>query len=139
MEKVTKEKQIVVTADNKLGMLAEVTGLIADQHVNIENFCAYANGDKVVFGFLTSDNEKAKNALQAKGYRVEETEVILLRLWNRSGSLASVTSKLKPHGIHLDHVFGTSSQGGERMTLVFSSDDNEKAAEVFTTMVIEDV
>lgn len=91
------------------------------------------------FSALTSDNEKAKIALQEKGYRVEETEVILLRLWNRSGSLASVTSKLKPHGIHLDHVFGTSSQGGERMTVVFSSDDNEKAAEVFTTMVIEDV
>lgn len=50
MEKVTKERQITVVADNKPGILAEVTGLIADQNVNIENFCAYANGDKVVFG-----------------------------------------------------------------------------------------
>jgi hypothetical protein len=139
MEKVTTEKQIKVTVDNKLGMLAEVAGLIADKGVNIENFCAYVNGEKKVICLLTSDNEKAKNALQGKGYQIEETEVILMRLWNRSGSLASVTSKLKPHGINLENVYGTSSEGGERMTVVFSSDDNEKAAEVFTNMVIEDV
>jgi hypothetical protein len=138
MEKVTKEKQLKVTTDNKLGMLAEVTRLVADNGVNIENFCVYASGEKAVFYLLTSDNEKAKNALQGKGYQIEETEVILLRLWNRPGSLASVTSKLRPHGINLEYVYGTSSLDGERMTVVFSSDDNERASEVFTTMIIED-
>jgi hypothetical protein len=70
--------------------------------------------------------------------QVEEKEVILLRLWNRPGSLASVATKLRHHGVNLEHLYGTNSRGGERMTVIFSSDDNAKAAEVFTTEVIDE-
>ncbi len=138
MEKVTLEKQLNVTTNNKTGMLADVAGLIADRGINIENFCAYASGEKAIFHLLTNDNEKVKSILEGKGYQIEETEVILIRLWNRPGSLASVTAKLKLHGINLEHVYGTSSLSGERMTVIFSSDDNEMASEIFTTMIVEE-
>jgi len=138
MEKVTLEKQLKIITNNKAGMLADVAGLIADKGINIENFCAYASGEKAVFHLLTNDNEKAKSALQGKGYQIEENKVILLRLWNRPGSLASVAAKLKLHGINLEHVYGTSSLSGERMTVIFSSDNNEKASEIFSTMIVEE-
>jgi len=34
---------------------------------------------------------------------------------------------------------GTTSPGGERTTTVFSADDNEKAAETFDALVLEDL
>ena len=137
MEKVTREKELVVTADNRAGTLAEITDSVASKGVNIEHFCAYAIGNQAVFCLLTSDNEKAKACLEAKGFQIKETDVILLRLWNRPGSLAAVAKKMKQNGIDLEYVYGTSSKIGERMTFIFSTKDNDKAVEVAATMVIE--
>jgi hypothetical protein len=137
MDKVTRRKELVIAAENKAGTLAEITDAVAGKGVNIEHFCAYAIGDKAVFCLLTSDNEKARASLQAKGFQIKETEVILLRLWNRPGSLAAVAKKMKQNGIDLEYVYGTSSQIGERMTFIFSTKDNDKAAEVAAEMVLD--
>jgi len=138
MEKVTKEKQLTVVMQNTVGTLAEITGVVADNGVNIENVCAYTAGDVAVFHLLTNDNEKAKDALEKKGYQVVETEAIVVQMWNRPGSLSAVATKFRQHAINLQYVYGTSSLAGEKMTIVFSSDDNGKAAEVFDSMVIEE-
>ena len=138
MEKVTKEKQLTIATQNEAGTLAEVTGVVADNRVNIENVCAYTAGDVAVFHLLTNDNEKAKEALETKGYKVTETEVIVVHVWNRPGSLSAVATKFRQHAIDLQYVYGTSSPAGEKMTIIFSSEDNDKAAEVFDSMVIEE-
>ncbi|MBU4198453.1 MAG: hypothetical protein KKG09_08730 [Verrucomicrobia bacterium] len=138
MEKVTKEKQLTVVMQNTMGTLAEVTGVVADKCVNIENVCAYTVGDVAVVHLLTNDNEQARTALEKEGYRVVETEVILVHVWNRPGSLSAMAAKFRQHAINIQYVYGTSSLGGEKMTIVFSSEDNDKAAEVFDSMVIEE-
>jgi hypothetical protein len=138
MEKVTKEKQLTVVMQNKIGTVAEVTGVVADKGVNIENVCAYTAGDVAVFHLLTDDNQKARKALEEEGYPVAETEVIVVHVWNRPGSLSAVAAKFRQHAIDIRYVYGTSSSGGEKMTIVFSAEDNDKAAEVFDSMVIDE-
>jgi len=138
MEKVIKAHQLTVVIDNVVGRLAHVTGVVADEGVNIENICAYSVDGVAVFHFLTDDNEKARKALEKEGFRVTDTEVILLQLWNRPGSLSTVATKFRQHAINLQYVYGTSSMGGEKMTMVFSSEDNDRAAEVFDSVVLEE-
>jgi hypothetical protein len=138
MEKVIKARQLTVIVDNKVGRLANVTGVVADEGVNIENVCAFSMDGVAVFHFLTDDNEKARKALEREGFRVLDTEVILLQLWNRPGSLSAVATKFRQHDINLQYVYGTSSMWGEKMTMVFSSEDNDKAAEVFDAVVLEE-
>jgi hypothetical protein len=138
MEKVTKEKQLTVIMQNKTGTLAEVTGLMADKGVNVENICAYTVGEVAVVHLLTNNNDNARTALEKEGYRVVESEVILVHVWNRPGSLSAVAAKFRQHAIDVQYVYGTSSLAGEKMTIVFSSEDNDKAAEVFDAMVIEE-
>jgi hypothetical protein len=135
MEKVTKEKELKVIVENKTGILAEVIDLIAQKGVNIENICAYKTEDKAIFYILTDDNTKARKALEEKRYLIEEREVIVLRLWNRPGALSEVATKFRQNGINLYSVYGT--RGGEKTTIVFSAEDNDKASEVFDTMIAE--
>ena len=137
MEQVKKEKQLTVVTQNTEGTLAGVTGVVADKGVNIENVCAYTVGDVAVVHLLTDDKEKARAALEKAGYRVMETEVIVVQMWNRPGSLSALAAKFRDHAINIQYVYGTSSLGGEKMTMVFSSEDNDKAAEVFDAMAIE--
>ncbi len=138
MEKVIKAHQLTVTVKNAVGRLAHVTGVVADEGVNIENVCAYSVDGVAVFHFLTDDNEKARRALENEGFDVVDTEVILLHLWNRPGSLSAVATKFRRHDINLQYVYGTSSMWGEKMTMVFSAEDNDKAAEVFDAVVLEE-
>jgi hypothetical protein len=138
MEKVTKEKQLTVVMQNRMGTVAEVTGAVADKGVNIENVCAYTAGDVAVFHLLTDDNQKARKALEEEGYPVVETEVILVQVWNRPGSLSAVAAKFRQHAIDIQYVYGTSSSGGEKMTIVFAAEDNDKAVEVFDSMVLDE-
>lgn len=138
MEKVLKKKELKVVTENKAGIIAEVTSAIAEVGVNIENICSYKTEDKAFFYLLTNNNEKVRTILEARGYRIEEREVIVLILWNRAGALSSVTSKFKQHGMNLHSVYGTSSPEGVRTTIVFCAENNEKASEVFDNMVTQD-
>ncbi len=138
MERVWKEKQLTVVLENEVGKLAEVAGVVADKGANIENICAYAAGDVALVHLLTDDIAKTRAALEQEGYSVVETEVIVVQVWNRPGSLSAVATKFRQHAINLQYVYGTSSQDGEKMTMVFSAEDNDKASEVFDSIVIEE-
>ena len=130
MEAVRKGKEIRVITENKVGVLSQITGYISDEGVNIEDICAYATGDQALFYLITDNNEKVKKILSEKGYNVEEKEVVILSLENRPGALSKVSARLKEEGINLHYIYGTTCDGGERTTVVFSSDNNEKAVEV---------
>jgi hypothetical protein len=138
MEKVMKATELTVTAENTPGILAEVTHLIADGGVNIENICAYKTDQKAILSLLTNDNEKAKKILEGKGYQTDERQVIVLILWNRPGALSAATTKFRENGINLHSVYGTSSADGVKTNIVFCADDNDKATEIFDSMVIQE-
>jgi hypothetical protein len=138
MEKVVKKIELKVTADDRVGVISDVTHFLAERGINVENFCAYTAGGKAFTYLLTDDNEKAKRILAEQGFLVEEREVIVLSLWNRPGSLSHVAALFKRKGINLQSVYGTSSSGGEKMTMIFLSEDNEKALEAFDQMVLQE-
>jgi hypothetical protein len=137
MEKVLKKNELKVTVENRTGVLADVTHLLAEKGINIENFCAYIAAGQAVFYLLTNDNEKAKMILSEKGYQIEEREVIVLSLWNRPGALSEVATLFKQKNINLQNVYGTSSMGGEKMTMIFLAEDNEKASEALDSVVLQ--
>ena len=80
MAKVSREKELIITTDDKPGMLAEVTSLIASQGVNIVALCAYGMEGKAVFAMVTSDNQKAGASAKSKGWKTEDSEVVVVEL-----------------------------------------------------------
>jgi hypothetical protein len=136
MEKVVKKRELRIEAGNEAGIMAEIAALMAENGVNIDNFCAYNSGEKSIINLLTSDNGKARVALEGRGYKIEEREVVVLVLWNKPGSLSSVAGKIRDSGINLQSVYGTSSPGGVYTTIVFLSEDNAKASEIFDEMLL---
>ena len=87
---------------------------------------------------LANNNGEARKALRGRGYSIEEREVIVIEPWNRPGMLSKAAIRFKQEGISLKSLYGTTSPGGERTTIVFSAEDNEKAAETFDALVLEE-
>jgi hypothetical protein len=129
--KAVKGKEILFIGENKRGQLAEVTGIIKDNGVNIRAISAWAEAGKALFRLVTSDNTKTKDLLGAKG-KVEEKEVVIVEMPDEIGRLQFLSSKLKDNDIDLTYIYGTTYEPGSSAIIVFASDNNDKALEVIS-------
>lgn len=107
MEKAKLEKHVVAITDNQAGMFAQVASALTEAKVNLKAICAWSMQDKANFALLTNNNAKAMQVLKAKGYKVEEQEVVTLILQDKVGSAAEIAKKIQAKGINLDCVYGT--------------------------------
>ncbi len=130
MEKVIRKNELRVLAKDRVGAIAELSKMISEKGVNIDDICVYTLGGDVAFYIVTDDNKKLSGILSEKGYRFEEREVVMLSLENRPGALQEVADKLRQENIDIKYLYGTTAGKGDKTTIIFSSSDNEKAVEV---------
>jgi hypothetical protein len=126
MAKAAKVKEIMVTTPNKVGMLAEVAGIVSGAGVNILALCAYAMEGKANFLMLTSDNAKALGALKAKKMTVEEVPAVSVTLANKVGAAKELADKIAKAGVDISYCYGSTGNGSEAL-FVFSAKDIDKA------------
>lgn len=125
-------KEIVVTLVNKIGILADMSKLLADHGINIEAVAGYAVGNEAKIMLVTDDNLRASDALKKAGYKsLKENETVILELENKPGALKYITSKLASEGIDIKQVYGTACPSGCPAKIVISTSDNEKAIVAF--------
>ncbi len=132
MEKVRLAQEIILTTGNRVGLLADVSGVLSEKGINIVSISAYTIGKDANFHLIVSDYEQAREILSAQkdGYRLEDREVVVMTLENRAGGLAAVAKKFREEKIDLDYIYATTVEEGGLATVVFSSRDNARAVEI---------
>ena len=124
MAEAVMGKQLIITVNNEVGALAEVSSVLAGAGINVIAVCAYAVENKGVIMFVSEDNARAEQLLKAKKYDVREEEVIMLSLPNKPGSLQAVTEKIADASIDLTLLYGSVAEKGKLSRLVMISEDN---------------
>ena len=107
MAKCSKAKELIITTEDKAGMLAEVTSAISAQGVNIVSICAYSMEGKAVFMLLTNNIDKATAAAKTKGWKTEDSEVVVVELADKVGAAKEIAEKLKAKNVNLAYCYGT--------------------------------
>lgn len=131
MPKVEIVREIVVETQDKVGILAEISGALADHKVNIKGIAGYSQEGKAKFMFITNDDEeKVFSALRSKGYVATEKEVVLARIPDKVGALKEIADKIKAAGINLSYIYGTTCDCPCECCLVISSNDNGKITKI---------
>jgi len=125
-----KTSQLTVITRDKTGMLEAVSAAIAASGANITALCAYAMEGKAHFMVVTDDNKKASGALKAKGFEAKENEAVAVKLENKSGMLSGMGARFAKANINLGYIYGTVADGPGPATLIFNSDQNDKAVEL---------
>jgi len=128
--KAVKARELLVKTENRVGALANLSGIIGSSGVNIRAISAWSVGNDAFFRLITSDNLKTKNTLKDNGYSYEENDVIIVELPDNVGELGSLAAKLKSNDINLTHIYGTTSKPGYEAIIVFSSNDNDKVISI---------
>ncbi|MDD5431887.1 MAG: ACT domain-containing protein [Candidatus Omnitrophica bacterium] len=125
-------KEIVVTVVNKIGILADMSKLLADHGVNIEAVAGYAVNNEAKIMLITDDNLRSSDALKKAGYKsLVEREVLVVELENKPGALKQITAKLSGENIDIKQVYGTVCSGSCPAKIVLATSDNEKAIVAF--------
>lgn len=125
---VSLAKEIVVTVENKVGLLAGMSRILADHGINIEGVAGYEIGNEAKLMFVVSDTLRAKEALEKAGYnKTKESEVIVVDLENKLGALKSITAKLAAGKIDIKYMYGTTCSEGCPGRIVLATGSNEKA------------
>lgn len=120
-------EEIIVTADDRPGALAEIGELLGSAGVNIETLSAYNSDGTGVVHLIVDDGDDAGEILAQNGFKVEGSRgVLTATLDDRPGELGRYCRRLASQGITISAAYVAKRSGGET-ELVFAVDDLETA------------
>jgi len=119
------DSQLVITVNNKVGTLAEVTSVIAASRINLIAISAQAVDNVGHIYFVTENNKEARKLLQSKNYEVNEEKVVLVTLDHKPGALQAVTTKIAQAGLDLTLIYGSVEKEGIISRVVMIAEDNQ--------------
>ena len=134
LKKAYLKKEIVLDVVNKVGVLADMSKLLAVHGINLEAVAGYAKDDnKARIMLVVEDTLRAMDALKKANYTgARENEVVVVELENKPGALKVITEKLASEGIDIKQVYGTTCPAGTcPARIVLTTSDNEKALVAF--------
>ena len=125
---VSLGKEIVIDVENKVGILASMSRILADHGINIEGVAGYQAGNDARLMFVVTDTLRAKEALQKAGYnKIRESEVVVIDLENKPGALKGITAKMAVENIDIRYIYGTTCSEGCPARMIVATANNEKA------------
>lgn len=125
-----KAKQLSIFLENKVGRLAEVTGVLGERGINIRALSLADTSDFGVLRLIVDDPTKAQEALKEEGYTVSTTEVIAVKVPDKPGGLGRVLRSFIDLGVNIEYMYAFAGKNGDNAVVVFRVDDPERAIPV---------
>jgi hypothetical protein len=125
-------KQISVFIENTPGRLAQFTGLLAENGIDL---ISLSIADTTHFGILrgiVADYESAVKLISENGYTVKLTDVLTAAVPDKPGGLAMVLQKLADRHIVVEYLYSFMRNAGDHALIVFRVDQLPEAEKVLT-------
>ncbi len=119
-------KQMTVIAQDKVGVLADISYILGKARINIESVAAVSSEGKAVLTFLLADEKRAAQLLKHNGYRVLESEIFVVRLRDEPGELSKLSSRLTGAKISIMNLYVVARDRG--FSIIALKVDKPKAA-----------
>ena len=118
--------RIIIMAANEVGVIADISRVLADADINIETISAEALGDKGVITLTTDDHDGALQALTDADFKTVTDDALVLSLTDEPGALARVAENLKNGGVNIQslHIL---DRRNNHSTVAISTDNRAKA------------
>lgn len=122
-------EEIIVTVDERPGVLADIGELLGGSGVNIETLCASTHNGQGVIHLVVDDGDDAGEILVSNGFKVEGSRPVLaVTIDDRPGELGRYCRRLAGAGVSISAAYVAKRMGGET-ELIFAVDDFETATQ----------
>ncbi len=122
-------KQLSVFLENRAGRLTELTGILAENDINISAFSIADTADFGILRMIVGKPEPAERILKEKGFAVRITDVIGLVVSHQPGGLHKALQVLSGSNISVEYMYAFAATK-DLATVVIRTDTPEKAIEV---------
>ena len=120
-------EEIIVSADDRPGLLAEIGELLGSAGVNIETLSAFNSDGTGVVHLVVDDGDDAGEILAQNGFKVEGSRSVLTTtLDDRPGELGRYCRRLAQQGVGISAAY-VAKRGGGETELIFAVDDLDAA------------
>ena len=107
--------RIIVMAQDRVGVIADISQALAAEGINVESINAQVVGEEAAI-ILTADRyDRALYILNQAGFKAVSDDALVLRLPDEPGALAKIAGDLKEAGVNIESMHILSRQGGYAM------------------------
>ncbi len=136
MDQPNLVNRIVIMADNEVGVIADITRVLADEGINLETINTDTAGDQGAVILTVDQYDRALYALNRAGFKAVGDDALVIRLPDEPGALAGVAGSLKEAGVNIESMHILSRQAGYAMIALKTDNRAEAIAAVGSEVVV---
>lgn len=122
-------RAIRVIVPNRPGLLAELTEVLAESGISIEQIVVETQESGAIVRMEIERDDEALKILTDRGYHAVTDDVLLARIEDRPGALARLSRVLADGKLNIRSLHHVRREEGEALVAI-STDDNERAREL---------
>ena len=124
-------KQISIFIENKPGRLAEITGIIAQNNVNIRALSVADTSNFGILRIIVDAPDKVEKVLKENEMTVSITSVISVLVEDKAGGLACMLKHLAENNISIEYMYGfVVNQGKACIIMRIGNEEDFKAVQI---------
>ena len=122
--------QISVFLENRAGQLAEITGILAENNIDLRALNIAETTDYGVVRLIVSDPIKASTILLEHGFILTMTPVVAASVVDRPGGLAALLKILAEKNVDVQYMYSIFGQVDGKAHMIFRVTDSDKLVEL---------
>ncbi len=117
--------QISVFLENKAGQLADITGILSENQVNMRAINIAETADYGVLRLIVDDASKASSILLEQGFILTMTPVVGVAVSDTPGGLSNVLGIISRAEIDVEYMYSVFGQKDGQACMIFRVTDTE--------------
>ena len=136
MNQASPVNRIIVMAKDQVGVIADISSVLADEDINVETIDAEVMGEAVTVILTTNHYDRALYILNQAGFKAVSDDALVLRLPDEPGALAAVAGNLKEAGVNIESLHILSRQAGHAMIALKTDNQPEAIAAIGSENIV---
>ena len=118
--------QISVFLENRAGQFAEITGILAENSIDLRAISIAETADYGVLRMIVDDAQKAITLLMQHGYLLTMTPVLVVAVSDQPGGIAPVLATMAEGNIDIEYMYSLFTHVEGKAYIVFRVAEAEK-------------
>ncbi len=129
-------KPITIVENDRVGLLADISYVLAKNKINIETISVNVVGGKAIIILTVNNPKKAIEVLGKNGYKNLEEDYFVVKLDDKPGELNKITLLLSNAGVNILNVH-LLTRDGKQSLIAFKVDKMRKAKDLLKDVLAD--
>jgi hypothetical protein len=125
-----KAYQLTIPVENKPGVLAQITSILARKNINIRSATISSFGASGFVNLIVNNPKQGQKALAKEGLPVELKEIIAVLIEDRPGGLNKLLQILFDENINIENGYGFVIESRKNAVFVIDVNDIDRAKDL---------